>query len=49
MAVDERNGTHIRGTIVTLLDDHIPGIEEAVMSFKITTFHLKLKVLNLTT
>ena len=42
MTVDELNSTHIRGTIVTLLDDHIPGIEEAVMPFKI--YHLSFEI-----
>ena len=42
MTVDELNGTHIRGTIVTLLDGHIPRIEEVVVSFKI--YHLSFEI-----
>ena len=45
MTVDELNGTHIRGTIVTLLDDHIPGIEEEIMSLEMYFISHETKVI----
>ena len=43
MTIDELNGTHILGTIVTLLDDHITHLEEAVMSLEICQLSLEIK------